>query len=393
MRRENGSSITAERITRPEHGVVLVWALIFVILTSTMVMSHAAYMRSQRDRRETLYNADGLTSNFAWSGLRDTLGWFRRQSSQPVTEFAPRLEPDGDPPLFDTLDPGRGLVREFEIRGNLWGGYEVRKDEIADVSQQRASTAAGSVWDVVVRSYVYHRVDPNKAPGEAPNWIVSATSLQSELRGIPFRPPAPAALCVDDPGATRIGSVASVTGGLDGGVAFPDPGSSRGGGSPLGATVGPVQGAPALLASGGWDSAPEAVFAMDLDELRELADYVWHGKYKFDKKKPLDGKVVYATGGLEIKDELAAKDALIVVEGDLSVVAAKPKTFKGVVYVTGNAVVAGPFTLQGSLIVRGTLDLGRSGSAVDLTYDPIAIERVREEIIKYRLRRTVRPKE
>ena len=134
-----------------ERGAVMVWALIFVIVTAGMIISHSAYMASHRQTMDVHLKRKPLAANFARAALTDGLSWFQAQATQPVAEFAPRKDTAVNPPVLDTLDPTLGLVREFEIRGNLWGRYEIRKDEAMDMSLQYGSSSPGSVWDLAAR--------------------------------------------------------------------------------------------------------------------------------------------------------------------------------------------------------------------------------------------------
>ena len=103
-----------------EEGSILIWALLFSIIASAMIVSHSTYMAANRREMHVRFEHATLSDNFARSGLTDALAWYQRQPVQPVGTFSPQLDPSGDPPLLDTLDPTVGLVREFEVRGSLW---------------------------------------------------------------------------------------------------------------------------------------------------------------------------------------------------------------------------------------------------------------------------------
>ena len=132
-----GKSVSVALPRSSEEGSILVWALLFSIITSAMIISHSTYMAANRREMHVRYENVSLADSFARSGLVDSLAWFQRQPTQPVQTFTPQLTPEGDPPLFDTLDPTIGLVREFEVRGNLWARYEARTNEAFDISSQR----------------------------------------------------------------------------------------------------------------------------------------------------------------------------------------------------------------------------------------------------------------
>jgi hypothetical protein len=377
------SRLTRDKSTprdAPERGSTLIWALLFVIVTAGAIVAHTIFMSAQRQERSVRLSREAMASTFARSGLADTLGWFRRQVQQPVARFAPVCEPDRDPPIVDTIDPALGLVRSFEIRGNLWGRYEVRQEDARDVSRERDAEKPGSVWDIGVRSYVYRVVDPDVPFDRPPNRVVSTVIERTEIRGIPVRPPAMAAVCAEDPASVKLNTGASVDGGLGAGIA----------GKPLHNALSllsqAISGAPAVAGLAGYDQSPVSVFSMGLEELRSLADEVWQEEPPASVTE-LDGQVIYARDGLDLATPITADNVLLVVDGNLHVKRGNNAAVRGLVYVTGDAHIEGPFRLEGSLVVGGKLRLGGSTETVLVRFDAAVVERMRQEAAKYRLRR------
>ena len=178
-----------------ERGSALIWALMFVVLSSGLIVAHSAFVAANRGARNARVQSE-LQSTLAVSGLRDALGWFHRQPIQPVTNFD--LTQDPDVPLGNrsTLDPTIGIVREYPISGNLYGRYEVPRDRIVDISPERGLDSMGLAWDVAATGYLYRLRDPSKAFDEAPNQIVGRSTKQTEIRWLEISPPISSALFV-----------------------------------------------------------------------------------------------------------------------------------------------------------------------------------------------------
>jgi hypothetical protein len=135
-----------------QRGVALVNALLLSFVFALMMVAGYNFTKaSQSTSRSNKYDAQAY--HVARSGLVDAINWFKRQASQPVTEFRPAVNvavptkgDTNDPWLIDPgavggkLDPSDsgsgpsdkphlGIVQEFQLdpRQNLWGRYEVGK--------------------------------------------------------------------------------------------------------------------------------------------------------------------------------------------------------------------------------------------------------------------------
>lgn len=425
-----------------QRGSAIVWALVFVAITSGLVVTHTAFMASRRGDRDARYNRAAMADTFARSGLQDALSWFHSRSNQPITVFDPVRDPHGTPPRIETLDPTIGLVREFEINGNLWGRYEVRHENTRDISSQRGNLVPGSVWELGVRAYVYRMRDAKKSFNVGPNQLVGTKALTSEIRWLQINPPAPAALGVDDPGKVTLGAGANLEGGAVSAIAYRDPATLPGSTdhAPTIAAGATVTGAPVQLAAVVYDAAPERVFGMRLDELRTYSDvsmdknvgaggWDWAGFMEWLRTvlsgggargagdwdslgdadsantpgtvspqptstttPTIDSRMIVAKG-LRLEGKLAIKNGLLVIDGDLTTALGNDTRIDGVVYVTGNAILdKGKFEVNGAMIVRGQVKLGTgSGSNVVLRYDTARIDELRRTVGKYRAQRGRNP--
>ncbi len=375
--------------------------MLFVIITTSMVVSHTAFMAARRGERDARFNRASLAETFARSGLQDAIGWFRSRSSQPISAFDPTLDPTATPPRIETIDPTIGLVREFEIRGDLWGRYEIRHTEVSDISSQRGDLAPGSAWEIGVRSYIFRRRDP-AAPFDAePNLQVGSTSVTSELRWLHVNPPAPAALCVDSPADVRIGAQAEIDGSGGAAIAYLDPAVTMSLDTTSLDAEATVTGSPAELATTVYDANSGAVFGMRLDELRAYSDALFDEggpdanawalvKWLEEDETRRSGKLVYVAGGLTLIGTIALEDVLLVVDGPLYDHLGHQTVIDGVLYVTGETKSGeGILKVNGVMISRGFVKLGdyRDVADIVLRYDAAAIERVRASVGRYRQRR------
>ena len=82
---------------------------------------------------------------------------------------------------------------------------------------------------------------------------------------------------------------------------------------------------------------------------------------------------------------------MIVVNGDLVVLADNESDLQGVVYVKGDATIDGDFKLDGMLVVQGTLSIGHGSKDVVIRYDSRQIAMLKKALESYRMSRSVRP--
>ncbi|MEZ5963859.1 MAG: hypothetical protein R3F56_08450 [Planctomycetota bacterium] len=372
-----------------ETGAVMVWALIFVIVTAGMIISHSAYMASHRQSMDVQLKRKPLAANLARAAISDGLSWFQAQATQPVTAFAPVFEPTATPPVLDTEDPTVGLVREFEIRGNLWGRYEIRRQEAMDASLQYGVSAPGSVWELVSRGYVYRVLDTNVPFDQSPNRVVSTARVESLIRSVPLNLPATAAVGIDDPFQISLGPGGRVLGTT----------SVAAVAAPLTTLIPPVLvglvGTPLYALLPSYDSQATSVFRMGLADLRDVSDLAivagssgWLGS-----RQLAENSVLVHDGDLVINSsQQVTGSMLLVVIGNLTVQPGTDSNIDGVIFVTGNTDIRGPFQLHGMLIGKGTVYLQGNGAGQDavITYDSGAVQRLVQSLGRYRGSRSMR---
>lgn len=352
-----------------------------------MLVSHATFMTSSRRELGVRQRQTTITEGFARSGLTDALAWFKSQSAQPVVDFAPRRDPEAEPPVLETIDPGLGLVREFNVRGDLWGRYEVRHGETLDISATRGQPEEGTAWEVGARGILYQRNDPGVPFDHSPNRVVAMTTLKNEFRGVPVRPPALAAVAIERPADVKVRRNARIDGGAHPGVAHRPAGLA----GLIGLLGGLLFGSPGSLGVPGYDDSPEQVFSMRLDQLRSFSDILAESVTDLPQLLP-DNKVVFVGGNLTLPaDRHQRGQGLIVIDGDLTALPQSDTEMSGIVYVNGDAYLRGPFAFKGMMVVRGKLDIGGDDDDVSITYDEQAVRDATRAAGQYRASRVVRP--
>src|SRR5690606_15406859 len=75
-----------------ERGIAFVLGFFFAIIVAGLVATGTLVLSSTRTRTEVNFRLHGQAAQFARAGLTEALGWFRRQTTQPVTVFAPVLD-------------------------------------------------------------------------------------------------------------------------------------------------------------------------------------------------------------------------------------------------------------------------------------------------------------
>ena len=88
-----------------ESGVAIVVGLWFTVVVVGIVIAGSAYLDAHSKKTRNSFIARSQAIQIARSGLTESLNWLRRQTSQPVEEFAPQYAPAATPPVLDTIDP------------------------------------------------------------------------------------------------------------------------------------------------------------------------------------------------------------------------------------------------------------------------------------------------
>jgi len=375
-----------------QRGVALIIAIFFTIFGLGLILSGTIVMDAAGKKSEVAFRLDGQARQFAEAGLIDAVGWFRRQTTQPVTSFTPVLDTLATPPILDTSDPAIGIVREFEISRGVWGRYEVRKfipnvspqeAEVADISTQRGAAAAGTIWKLVSRGFVYRLLDSGAAFNEAPNQVLGTEVMETEVRRLTLVPPAQAALCVDRADSCVVSSKGRVIGGMATGIAWK---SSTGSAS----LSGEVSGTPSTAGIASYDSSIPAVFGVNADTLRSLADDRIVSDPEFPYPVPTN-HILHVTGDLSFtKTRRLSGTGVVYVKGNVTIQAGSNSFFNGLLYVDGNLTVNAPALLRGSVIVTGLVRFQGVGDFSELEYDDSVLNSLMLEVGQYRISSSVR---
>ena len=282
-----GYSTKTVMLANGEGGVALILALFFTVIVVGVTVSGTLIMRSNEIKTRTSFVQRGQAVEIAKSGLTEALGWFRKQTSQPATNFQPVLDLLSDPQVLDTEEPDIGIVRQWKITGAVWCRYEVWKDWsadpdperlawrnqmlIRDVSAERRAVGSGAVWKLRSIGYVFRRVEPTLAFDQFPNQVIGHEILEMEIRRLSLQPPGQSAVSILDGNSAHINTKGRIIGGSDGaGIFYP-----QGTGTP---TTGPppprVTGTPPLSPSLDYYGTVEDVFGVSPEQLTAMADQI-----------------------------------------------------------------------------------------------------------------------
>ena len=394
--------------------MALVWAMFVSMVVAGIVLSGTGTFMAMDRMASADFALNGQARNVAEAGLVDAFAWYRRQTVQPVTSFAPKRNLALSPPVNETDDATIGLVREYEIMPSLWARYEVRKGrlgenftdpnfngrfdvgeaftdsnangrrdpdmETRDVTALRGLPGAGRVWLLVSHGTIFRRLDPSLPLGQGRNVRVAKAVAATEIRRLAITPPARAALVSRTGSRITIGPRGRVTGGTGGGVICK---SGTGNVQVLANAI--VTGTPRLGTSVSWDDSVTGIFGVSITDLRamadgsyasadafpaQIADYTLHvvpGPITFDRDRPLRG-----TG-------------IVVVQGDCTLTAGNNSFFNGLLYVIGKLNVRGPSYVRGTIIATGDVDLrGTGGDMSELIYDPLIVSSLLTRMGQYR---------
>ncbi|GDY03375.1 hypothetical protein LBMAG49_27040 [Planctomycetota bacterium] len=400
-----------------EHGSALVWALFFIVLITGMLIAHSTEMSANRRTMDTRYRRIDIAKNIAESGLTEATAYLRRQATQPVLNFAPQLSPETDPPRNETIDPSVGLVREFEVQGSLWGRYEIRKDRALDVSANY-SEPAGTVWDLEARGILFDRIDEKARFDQKPNRVVSMQSVRTEMRGLPVQVPGNSTVVVMDPAMVTMLTGSEIKAEGKPAISYrrktklavlehqshheqkdmgqddkdKDDGDEKDGDDDVAKHGDKVTGIPKAIAIEELSIAVEDVFRMRTEQVRNLSDVVLSNPKQIYGRSVKD-IAVFSPQSLVLMSEGSALRGrmLLFVNGDFTAQNGNNSDFSGILYVTGNATIEGPFQFRGTMIVGGTLKVGGSSDMVALVNDQAAVTQLREALARYRTSKDLRP--
>ncbi|MBN2490259.1 MAG: hypothetical protein JXQ29_05365 [Planctomycetes bacterium] len=371
-------------------GTILLIVLFVSMAMSGLIFVGGIVLGAYKTQAETEFRAVGQARNVARAGLVDAFSWFRRQASQPVSVFAPIREETADPPILDTEDPDLGIVRHFQISGDIWARYEVKRAdprnpllEIRDVSLVRGLPGAGQAWHLAAWGAVFRRVDSNRAFNESPNRVLGTARAFTEIRRLSLSPPGDAAINAARGDRVLLGTRTRVIGNAGAGVVYP-----LGTGSV--AASGEISGSPALAPIADYDGSVEAVFGVPYAELHSLADDVFQNGAAFPSPIPEESLLIME-GDLTFDDTRPLRGTgVIFVNGNLTVDSSPHNFFNGLIYATGSIVVRAPSVLRGSLIAGGTIRVEGSGDYAEIEYDKQVLAGLMISMGQYRISKAIR---
>ncbi len=362
----------------------MVWVVVCAILLGSAMWG--AYMAAERarDTIEQELQYSGQATNMARAGITEALSWFRRQSTQPVTVFAPRRDLLLDPPVNETDDPAIGIVRSLEISpmARVWARYEVRIDRVLDVTQQRGLPGFGGVWQIDSEGILYRNVDDTVAFDQPPNVVLARVRLATEIRRLVIVLPAPAATCTASPATSVFNTRSKVIGGAGMGCVYP---------AAVGAPsiTGTISGTPAQSTVNPYKGTIPEVFGVTDAELRSLADQYTSDPTGITSPLPSD-KLIYMDGDITF-DASRPLDgtAVLVVNGNVTVAASTNAVFNGLLYVNGSCTINAPALVRGVVVTNGGLTLTGTGDYVEVDYDDAILGQLLNTLGQYRYSRPV----
>lgn len=394
-----GSENMSEERNQNEKGIAIILALFFVLIAVGLVSSGVILMKSNTDLSELRFRRENQAKQFARSGLTEALSWFRRQTAQPVTDFAPALDASATPKIMDTDDPNIGLVREFEIEDGVWGRYEVwredetdtdstrlefrRKYQAKDLSAERGFSASGSVWLMRSVGYVFERKSTTAAWNQKPNRVLAVSTIESEVQRLSLQLPGAAAINIQRGPNATINTKGRVRGGTTGaGIYYPS--------STPKPITGPkkdnrVTGSPAVSAGGTYDDSVKAIFGVSRDELRSMADLVITDPDDFPDPIP-ENAIIFVEASVLKFDAARSLNGtgLVFVEGSVTMISGNNSFFTGMLYIDGNMTMRETSDIYGAVVVTGNMTVQGSGDYATIYYDGDALSQLNSRIGQYR---------
>jgi hypothetical protein len=385
---------------------LLIAVLLICILAIVPVAIQFSTITYQKTKLQVNVNAQA--ENAARAGLVDAISWFRRQTTQPVRQTASHPYPDAafapqyssNSATSDTIDASIGLVKEYQLTDDnkLWARYEVRKQTpswtstsdpnynskaVHDITESRVqgySNGSGLVWYLESTGYVYRRDDSSAAYNTAPNQVIAKTRVSTEIRRITITLPANCAVVINNRGNVTMTSNSRITGNTDVGLGYYTNGSASISGST-------ISGSPAVtsvyLASYPAVSG-QNIFGVNENEFKLVADVTCSTMSELSSDYP-SMAVVYIKGNANFDANHQLRGGgILYVSGNLTMDAGSNTYFSGLIYVTGNATIYGPASINGSLVVEGSLTMNGMGDAAEVAYDGSIISSVRQQVTQYR---------
>ncbi|MEW6026039.1 MAG: hypothetical protein AB1599_01915 [Planctomycetota bacterium] len=362
-------------------GMALVWTMLAMTLMVSTVLVGISLLEMTANVIEGEMQYHGQAPAIAKAGLFDGLAWFRRQTTQPVTTFAPQRDMMAVPIINDTDDPTIGIVREIDVdqSSNIYGRYEVISSTVTDISSQRGFTGAGTIWNIESIGYIYRKLDDTKAYNVWPNQVLAHNILAVDIRRVSMVLPGQAAVCAGDPAQTIFGNNSRVIGGVKYASVYP-PGTAP---TILGGAV--VTGTPTALSQlTPYNDEPEDVFGMTAAELRSIADY--YVTSVADLPVPIPSyKIVFFEGNPTFNSSTPLKGTgIFYCTGNLTIAAGSASSYNGIIYCVGNYQQNGTSVINGAIVAKDNVNIQGSGDKAEVNYDATILSQVQTYTGQYR---------
>ncbi|HHV80094.1 TPA: hypothetical protein GXX44_00235 [bacterium] len=352
---------------KKKEGFALLFVLIIIlVLTAFLAVGMALVLNIQKSLKVS-FDVTLKADEVANAGIEDAISWFKRQLTQPVTEFSPQGS--------DTEDPATGLVREYLISGNIYGRYEVRKNEVIDVSSERGLQQQGTIWKLTSYGYVFQKLDNNNKFNESPNKILGQSKVSTEIRRVGINLPIKAAILAEK--NVKIGKGGRVRA-ASGSNAIATKGNKV---TNNGEIVG------TCLEKQHMSLNPQAVFGLSLNELSNLADISVSSISELPEKLP-SSALIYIDGNAQFtRDRPLNGGGILIVNGNLVIHAGSNSSFTGIIYVaaSSNYHQQAPSLITGCLVVTGSeLNIEGTGEVSEIDYDKNIIDTMKRRVGLYR---------
>ncbi len=376
------------RFSKKREGIATLWVLMLTMIVITFSLSALKLIESDLKFFKEIESPYYLQArNMAKAGLIETLNWFRRQPTQPVLVFNPGPQ--------DSQDPQRGIVYEREVRPNYFIGYEVLKENVIDISEERG-LQPGTIWRITSIGYVRYYSSIQR------KWIRKQRQLTTEIIRITMFPPVQAAIISPYAWNVLLADKVRVIGNNSAGVA-----STIWTGIPVVLPPANLRGTPRVQFIRDPEVPPwpwrrtehlkyydeiisiESVFGVSEDTLRSVADISTSNPA--DIPQDFENLLIYFQGNLSFTDKPLRGTGVLVVTGDLRIDNSTYNYFSGLIYVRGHVDISGNVLINGTLInervgkmIFDYVNLDSSKDWVEVSYDSNILNSIRLHMGNYR---------
>ncbi|MCR9243746.1 MAG: hypothetical protein NXI31_01855 [bacterium] len=381
-----------------ERGTALILALIFTVVVLGIVLTGAIVLQSNRQQTKLVFARDAQAMQIARAGLTEARSWLNRQVSQPVVAFEPVRDLLSSPQVLDTIDPDIGIVREFQVAGQVWARYEVWKEWAADpdpvraakraqwqcrdISSLRSASGMGAAWRLSCMGYVYERLDGGADFDTQPNRVIASQLLDMEVQRLILQIPGQAAVNVRTGGTCYINNKGQVIGGgTAAGIYY-----VAGSGTPSGGSR--ITGTPSLASTTTYDDSYETVFSVSLAELKAMASMVLSDLSAFPDPVPDSSLIVIDASSVTFDSSTPLKgNGIVVIDGNATIAAGSLSNFSGFLFVNGNFTMYAPSDIRGAVVTTGSMTVQGAADYSTITYDEDVLNTLRQNFGSYNISR------